>query len=77
MTATPFSENHKVVACAARSLKSAQEFANRFGIPRAYAGYEALAEDPEVDVVYVGSINPAHLSMCKILINAGQFCFNF
>jgi dihydrodiol dehydrogenase / D-xylose 1-dehydrogenase (NADP) len=71
LTAKPFCNDHKVVACAARSLESAEKFAKRFDIPKAYAGYEALSQDPNVDVVYVGSITPAHLSMCKILINAG------
>ena len=57
----------KVVAVAARNLKSAQDFANKFDIPKAYEGYEALAKDPNVEVVYVGSINPTHLNICKSL----------
>ena len=72
LTSSTFSQDHQVVACAARSLDKAEEFAKRFGIAKAYGGYEALAQDPNVDVVYVGSINPAHLSMCKLLINAGE-----
>ena len=62
----------KVVAVAARNLKSAQDFANKFDIPKAYEGYDALAKDPNVEVVYVGSINPTHLNICKLLLNNGK-----
>lgn len=32
--------DHQVVAVAARKLQSAQEFAEKFGIPKAYEGYK-------------------------------------
>jgi hypothetical protein len=41
-------EEHNVVACAARSLPRAQEFAKKFGITNAYGSYLELAQDPEV-----------------------------
>ncbi|XP_053722791.1 trans-1,2-dihydrobenzene-1,2-diol dehydrogenase [Synchiropus splendidus] len=63
-------EEHQVVAVAARKLEDAQEFANKFSIPRAYGGYEALARDPQIDVVYVGVIHPYHLSACLLFMNA-------
>jgi len=37
-----------------------------------YVGYESLANDPEVDIVYVGAIHPAHLEICKLMFNAGK-----
>lgn len=49
-------EEALVVAVAARSKASADKFAKSFGIPRAYEGYEALAADPDVDVIYIGTI---------------------
>lgn len=64
--------DHQVMAVAARSLKSAQEFAAKFDIPKAYEGYQALAEDPDIEVVYVGAIHPAHLSVVKLLLNHGK-----
>ncbi|XP_028999305.1 trans-1,2-dihydrobenzene-1,2-diol dehydrogenase-like [Betta splendens] len=63
-------EEHQVVAVAARKLKDAQEFAQRHNIPRAYGGYEELARDPAIDVVYVGVIQPHHLSACLLFTNA-------
>lgn len=64
--------DHQVIAVAARSLKSAEEFAAKFDIPKAYEGYEALAQDPDIEVVYVGAIHPAHLSIVKLLLNHGK-----
>uniref|UniRef100_A0A8C1NRT7 Trans-1,2-dihydrobenzene-1,2-diol dehydrogenase n=2 Tax=Cyprinus carpio TaxID=7962 RepID=A0A8C1NRT7_CYPCA len=63
-------EDHQVVAVAARDLKHAQEFAQRHSVPRAYGSYEDLAKDPEIDVVYVGTIHPHHLSVGVLFMNA-------
>ena len=63
---------HQVVAAAARSLASAKEFAASHGIPRAYGEYRELALDPEVEVVYVGAINPAHLPLARMFLEAGK-----
>ena len=63
---------HIVVACAARKLEAAQEFAKKHGIEKAYGDYTMLAQDPQVEVVYVGAINPAHLSLAKMFIEAGK-----
>ena len=43
----------EVVAVAARSEESAGKFAKAFDIPKIYAGYKKLVEDPGVDVVDV------------------------
>ncbi|CAN9506759.1 unnamed protein product [Ophioblennius macclurei] len=63
-------EHHKVVAVAARKLPDAQEFAKKHSIPQAYGSYEELAKDPNIDVVYIGVINPFHLKMCLLFTNA-------
>jgi predicted dehydrogenase len=52
-------EGGEVVAVASRSPERAREFADRFGIERAY-GYEDLAADPEVDIAYIGTPHPRH-----------------
>ena len=64
--------DHKVVAVGARSLEAAKTFAATHSIPRAYGSYEEVAADPEVDVVYVGSINTAHLSVCMTVLEKGK-----
>uniref|UniRef100_A0A8D0H9W6 Trans-1,2-dihydrobenzene-1,2-diol dehydrogenase n=1 Tax=Sphenodon punctatus TaxID=8508 RepID=A0A8D0H9W6_SPHPU len=65
-------EDHKVVAIAARDLSRAQEYAQTFGIPRAYGSYKELSQDPDVDVVYVGVVHPQHLPVSLIFLQAGK-----
>ncbi|PTL71467.1 oxidoreductase [Rathayibacter caricis DSM 15933] len=62
----------EVVAVGSRSLERAQEFANRFGIARASAGYEAVVNDPEVDVVYIASPHSEHARQALLAIAAGK-----
>ncbi|XP_047436430.1 trans-1,2-dihydrobenzene-1,2-diol dehydrogenase-like [Mugil cephalus] len=63
-------EDHQIVAVAARKLEDAQEFAKKHSISRAYGGYEELARDPDIDVVYIGVIHPYHLKTCLLFTNA-------
>ncbi|CAL8243380.1 unnamed protein product [Lota lota] len=62
--------DHKIVAVAARNLNDAQKFAEKHNIPGAYGSYEELCSDPAVEVVYIGSIHPCHLSLCLLFMNA-------
>ncbi|XP_056145691.1 trans-1,2-dihydrobenzene-1,2-diol dehydrogenase-like [Lampris incognitus] len=62
--------DHEVVAVAARSLQRARDFAKKHDVPRAYGSYEELARDPDIDVVYVGTIHPHHLSPGKLFIKS-------
>jgi dihydrodiol dehydrogenase / D-xylose 1-dehydrogenase (NADP) len=57
---------------AARELKSAQDFATLEKIPKAYGSYEELAKDPNVEVVYIGTINSAHLPTAKLMLEHGK-----
>ena len=61
----------EVVAVASRSTESAERFAERYGIGRAYGGWAALAEDPEVDVVYVATPHSAHAEPVRLCLEAG------
>lgn len=67
-------EDHHVVAVAARDLDRAQEFAERFGVPKnkAYQGYKTLAEDPDVEVVYIGVLNPQHYEVALLMLEHGK-----
>jgi dihydrodiol dehydrogenase / D-xylose 1-dehydrogenase (NADP) len=46
-----------VVACSARSEDSAKKFAEKHGINKYYGSYDAMLQDPEVDIVYVGNVH--------------------
>ncbi|KAG5669369.1 hypothetical protein PVAND_017256 [Polypedilum vanderplanki] len=65
-------EEHQVVAVAARKEADAKEFAETFNIPKYYEGYEKLANDNEVDAVYIGSINTCHLEDSIMMLDAGK-----
>ena len=62
----------KVAAVAARSKASAEKFAQSFGIPNVYEGYEALAADPEVDVIYIGTVARTHADCVRLALAAGK-----
>jgi predicted dehydrogenase len=55
-----FVPNGEVVAVASRSQDAADAFAARYGIPRAYAGYDRLLDDPNVDAVYIATPHALH-----------------
>ncbi|XP_064296606.1 LOW QUALITY PROTEIN: trans-1,2-dihydrobenzene-1,2-diol dehydrogenase [Phalacrocorax carbo] len=65
-------EEHVAVAVAARDLSRAEAFARRHGLPRAYGSYRELAEDPDVEVVYVGTVNPQHLPAARLFLGAAK-----
>jgi predicted dehydrogenase len=60
------------VAVASRSAEPAQRFAAAHGIARAHASWQALADDPDVDVVYVGTPHNAHYAATKLMLEAGK-----
>lgn len=62
----------EVVAVGSRTAASADAFAERYGIPRRHASYEALAADPAVDVVYIGTPHPLHAGNTMLCLEAGK-----
>ena len=61
---------HKIVACAARSLLNAEDFSKIHDISRCFDSYAEVFQDPDVQIVYIGSINTAHFDHCKDAILA-------
>ncbi|XP_061194135.1 trans-1,2-dihydrobenzene-1,2-diol dehydrogenase-like [Saccostrea echinata] len=68
----PPSNVHEVVCIGARSLERAQLFADKFGIKTAYGSYEEVANDPDVDIVYIGVIHIYHVALSKQMLRAGK-----
>ncbi|MEU4872605.1 Gfo/Idh/MocA family oxidoreductase [Streptomyces sp. NPDC021608] len=62
----------EVVAVASRTEVSAKAFAERFGIPRAYGDWAALAADEDIDVVYVATPHAAHRTAAGLCLEAGR-----
>ena len=59
-------------AVASRDLKRAEGFAERWGFEKAYGSYEALALDPEVDLVYVASPHAFHYAHARLCLEHGK-----
>lgn len=66
------SSEHVVVAAAARETSAAKEFAEDHQIPKFYGGYESLAKDPEIDVVYIASVNSKHYELSRMMLDHGK-----
>ncbi len=64
--------NSPIVAVGSRSSSRAEEFADAFGIPRAYGSYQELLADDEVDAVYIASPHSHHYAHARAAIDAGK-----
>jgi dihydrodiol dehydrogenase / D-xylose 1-dehydrogenase (NADP) len=67
-----FVRDAAAVAVGARRGEAADAFADEFGIPRRHASYEALLDDPEVDVIYVALPHPWHAEWATRALEAGK-----
>ena len=61
-----------IVAVGSRTTDAARAFADHHGIPRAHGSWQALADDPEVDVVYVATPHSAHHDATTVCLTAGK-----
>jgi len=64
--------SQEVVAVGSRGLETAQDFAARFGLPKAHGSYEALVADPDIDVVYVATPHNVHSPCAVLALTAGK-----
>lgn len=64
--------NGEGYAVGSRTIESATEFAAKHQISRAYGSYEELAQDPEVDAIYVGTPHPFHKENVLTALRAGK-----
>src|SRR4051794_18481196 len=61
-----------VVAVAASSETSARRHADALGVARSYGSYEALAADPDVQVVHVTTPNHLHVPVILAALSHGR-----
>ncbi|MEK4044930.1 Gfo/Idh/MocA family oxidoreductase [Paenibacillus sp. FSL H8-0048] len=64
--------NGVAYAVGSRSQESADKFAADHGIPVAYATYEELVNDPDVDAIYIGTPHPFHRENALLALRAGK-----
>ena len=61
-----------ITAVGTRDLVRSQDFARKLNIPIAHGSYQALVNDPNVDIIYVGTITRLHKEHSLLAINAGK-----
>ncbi|XP_059051000.1 trans-1,2-dihydrobenzene-1,2-diol dehydrogenase-like isoform X2 [Achroia grisella] len=59
---------HKVVAIAGKDLERADRLASLHKIATIYEGYEALARDDSIDIVFVSVLNLQHYEISKLML---------
>ena len=62
----------ELVAVASRNIETANQFAKNFNVPKAYGTYQELANDPEIDVIYIGTPHTFHLENSVMCMRAGK-----
>lgn len=59
-------------AVASRDPVRGASFASRHAVPRVHANYEALVAEPDVDVVYIATLNVSHLEHSLLCLKSGK-----
>ena len=62
----------ELTAVASRSIERAQAYAAEWKIPRAFGSYEALLDDPDVEVIYISLPNSLHVEWTVRALEAGK-----
>lgn len=62
----------ELVSVGSRSQESADAFGHRYHIPHRHASYEALAHDPDVDIIYVSTPHVYHKDNSLLCLEAGK-----
>ena len=59
-------------AVASRNVDKATQYKEQYGMKKAYGSYEELAEDPNVDVIYIATPHSLHYEQVKMCLNYGK-----
>lgn len=65
-------EGVEAYAVASRDYQRAKDFADKWGYQKAYGSYEELAEDPEVELVYIATPHSHHYQYAKMCLEHGK-----
>jgi predicted dehydrogenase len=62
----------ELVAVASRDHDTARAFAEKYRVPKAYASYQELADDPGIDAIYIGTPHTFHLENSVMCMRKGK-----
>lgn len=65
-------DDHEIVAVADPYENFAENLAQKFEIPKVYHSFLELAQDPDVEIVHVGSLNPQHYEIARLMLKYGK-----
>src|SRR5438105_1190473 len=65
-------EDAELIAVASRSRQSAADFCNEFPVKYLHDSYEALAQNPEVDVIYIATPHTFHYENTLLCLRHGK-----
>ena len=65
-------ENSELYAVGSRTRESAESFAHEFNVTKAYSSYEDAADDPDVDVIYIGTPHNLHCENTLMSLEKGK-----
>lgn len=59
-------------AVASRDLKKSRDFADKWGVTKAYGSYEEMLNDPGVELVYIATPHSHHYPQAKMCLEHGK-----
>ena len=62
----------QLLGIASRQASNAEAFSKVFNVPRFYNSSEELVNDPDIDVVYIGTPNYTHKDLSILCLEAGK-----
>ena len=62
----------ELVAVGSRTQQKADQFGAQYNLPRRHASYESLAQDPDVDAIYVATPHPMHKENSLLCLQGGK-----
>ena len=62
----------EIVAVSSRSAEKALQKAGEWNIPKAYGSHDALLNDPDVNTVYISTVNAQHYPWAKAALEHGK-----
>jgi predicted dehydrogenase len=62
----------ELVAVGSRARQTADAFGDKHHVPHRHASYEALAGDPDVDVIYISTPHPLHADNSIMCLRGGK-----
>lgn len=69
MALTQYSQHGELVAVSARDIERSQRFGEQFNAERHYGSYREMAQDPEVEAVYIATVHPYHKALAQLFLS--------